>query len=157
MPFSGHTHLPFGFPAASQAKYFCELDIRFYDTVHELFYKTTEPRNILMIFYRLTVCNSCNAFFGTGKMLAHKVISRMPKSFNNYVSNLPALNWLLYGKKQCTSLYEIRGEEAMKKALPKRYQRTDNSLTLHVICCCYQLHVLILKTCGLSCNCRVWI
>ena len=29
--FPGHTHLPFGFPVASQAKYFCELDIRFYD------------------------------------------------------------------------------------------------------------------------------
>ena len=28
--FPGHTHLPFGFPLASQAKYFCELDIRFY-------------------------------------------------------------------------------------------------------------------------------
>ena len=28
---AGHTHLPFGFPVASQAKYFCELDIRFYD------------------------------------------------------------------------------------------------------------------------------
>ena len=27
----GHTHLPFGFPVASQAIYFCELDIRFYD------------------------------------------------------------------------------------------------------------------------------
>ena len=27
--FPGHTHFPFGFPAASQAKYFCELDIRF--------------------------------------------------------------------------------------------------------------------------------
>ena len=31
MAFPGHTHLPFGFPVASQAKYFCELDIRFYD------------------------------------------------------------------------------------------------------------------------------
>ena len=29
--FPGHTHLPVGFPVASQAKYFCELDIRFYD------------------------------------------------------------------------------------------------------------------------------
>ena len=29
--FPGHTHLPFGFPDASQAKYFCELDIHFYD------------------------------------------------------------------------------------------------------------------------------
>ena len=28
--FPGHTHLPFGFPVASQAQYFCELDIRFY-------------------------------------------------------------------------------------------------------------------------------
>ena len=27
----GHTHLPFGFPVASQVKYFCELDICFYD------------------------------------------------------------------------------------------------------------------------------
>ena len=45
----------------------------------------------------------------------------------------------------------------MKKVLQKRYHRPDNSLTLHVMSCCYQLHVLILKTCGLSCNCRVWI
>ena len=29
--FPGHTHLPFVFPVASQANYFCELDIRFYD------------------------------------------------------------------------------------------------------------------------------
>ena len=29
--FPGHTHLPFGFPLASQANYFCELDIRFCD------------------------------------------------------------------------------------------------------------------------------
>ena len=29
--FPGHTHLFFGFPVASQAKYVCELDIRFYD------------------------------------------------------------------------------------------------------------------------------
>ena len=29
--FPGHTHLPVGFPVTSQAKYFCELDIRFYD------------------------------------------------------------------------------------------------------------------------------
>ena len=29
--FPGLTHLPFGFPVASQAKYFCELDIRSYD------------------------------------------------------------------------------------------------------------------------------
>ena len=28
---TGHTHLPVGFPVASQAKYFCELAIRFYD------------------------------------------------------------------------------------------------------------------------------
>ena len=26
--FHGHTHLPFSFPVASQAKYFCKLDIR---------------------------------------------------------------------------------------------------------------------------------
>ena len=26
--FYGHTHLPFSFPVASQAKYFCKLDIR---------------------------------------------------------------------------------------------------------------------------------
>ena len=29
--FPGHAHLPFGFSVASQVKYFCELDIRFYD------------------------------------------------------------------------------------------------------------------------------
>ena len=29
--FPGHTHLPFGFPVATQAKYVCELDIRFND------------------------------------------------------------------------------------------------------------------------------
>ena len=29
--FPGHTHLPVGFPVASQAKYFYELAIRFYD------------------------------------------------------------------------------------------------------------------------------
>ena len=29
--FPGHIHLPFSFPVASQAKYFCELDIRYYD------------------------------------------------------------------------------------------------------------------------------
>ena len=51
--FPGHTHLPVGFPIASQAKHFCELDIRFtvnrntgqFETfypVHELSYKTTE-------------------------------------------------------------------------------------------------------------------
>ena len=38
--FPGHTHLPFGFPVASQAKYFCELDIRYYDAVHDR--RTTE-------------------------------------------------------------------------------------------------------------------
>ena len=27
----GHTHLPFSFRVASQVKYVCELDIRFYD------------------------------------------------------------------------------------------------------------------------------
>ena len=60
--FPGHTHLPFGFPVASQAKYCCELDIRFFDAVHELFHKTTEQKNILMFFYRLTGCKTCNAF-----------------------------------------------------------------------------------------------
>ena len=29
--FPGHTHLPVGFPVESQAKYFCQLAIRFYD------------------------------------------------------------------------------------------------------------------------------
>ena len=29
--FPGHTHLPDGFPVASQAKYVCELDICFND------------------------------------------------------------------------------------------------------------------------------
>ena len=29
--FPGHTLLPFDFPVASKAKYFCELDIHFYD------------------------------------------------------------------------------------------------------------------------------
>ena len=29
--FPGHTHLPFGFPVAPQAKYVYELDIRFND------------------------------------------------------------------------------------------------------------------------------
>ena len=29
--FPDHTHLPFGFPVASQAKYVCVLDIRFND------------------------------------------------------------------------------------------------------------------------------
>ena len=71
----------------------------------------------------------------------------MPKSFNNYVSNLPALNLqLLYDKKQCNSFNEIRCEEAMKKVTLKRYHRTENSLTLHVMSCCDQLHVLTLKT-----------
>ena len=41
----------------------------------------------------------------------------------------------------------------MKNVPPERYHRTDNSLTLHDMSCIYQLHVLILKTCGLSCNC----
>ena len=31
MAFPGHTHLPVGFPVASQAKYVCELAIRFFD------------------------------------------------------------------------------------------------------------------------------
>ena len=36
--FPGHTHLPVGFPVASQAKYFCELAIRFHDEqVHKSF------------------------------------------------------------------------------------------------------------------------
>ena len=51
---------------------------------------------------------------------------------------------LLFGKKQCNSFIEIRFEEAMKKVPPKRYHRTDNSLTLHVITC-YQLHILIIE------------
>ena len=42
-------------------------------------------------------------------------------------------------------LNEIRCEEAMKKVPSKHYRRTNNSLTLHVMSCCYQLHVLILK------------
>ena len=126
--FPGHTHLPFGFPVASPANIFCELDIRFYDAVHD--HRTTEYIDVFL----------------TGKNLAHKVMCKMPKSFNNYVINLPALNWLLYGNKQCKSLYKIRYEEAMKKVLPKCYHRTDNSLTMHVMNCCYQLHVLILKT-----------
>ena len=74
--FPGHTHLPFGFTVASEAKYFCELDICFYDEreyrlilkrlipVHELFHKTTEQQNILMFFYRLTGCDTNNAFYG---------------------------------------------------------------------------------------------
>ena len=36
--FPGHTHLPVGFPVASQAKYFCELAIRFYnEKLHRAF------------------------------------------------------------------------------------------------------------------------
>ena len=38
-----------------------------------------------------------------------------------------------YGKKQSNSLIEIRCQEAMKKVPPKRYHRTDNSLTLHIM------------------------
>ena len=38
----------------------------------------------------------------------------------------------------------------MEKVPPKRLPPTDNSITLHVMSCCYQLHVLILKTCGTS-------
>ena len=64
--FPGHTHLPFGFPIASQAN--CELDICFtmnmntgrFETFipeHELFHKTTEQQNILMFFYRLIGCD----------------------------------------------------------------------------------------------------
>ena len=52
---------------------------------------------------------------------------------------------LLFGKKQCNSFNEIRCEEAMKKVPPKRYHRTDNSLTLHVMTFCYQLHTLIIE------------
>ena len=54
---------------------------------------------------------------------------------------------LLYGKKQCNSLNDTRCEEAVKKVPPKRYHLKDNSFTLHAMSCCYQLHVLILKTC----------
>ena len=36
----------------------------------------------------------------------------------------------------------------MKKVPPKGYHQTDNIVTLYVMSCCYQLHVLILKTCG---------
>ena len=73
--FPGHTHLPVGFPVASQAKYFCELAIRFYDEpdtlvdlkrfipVHELFHKTTEQQHLMMFFYRLTGCDTCIAFW----------------------------------------------------------------------------------------------
>ena len=52
---------------------------------------------------------------------------------------------LLFGKKQCNSFDEIRCDEAMKKVPPKRYHRTDNSLTLHVKTCCYQLRILIIE------------
>ena len=38
-----------------------------------------------------------------------------------------------YGKKQSDSLNEIRCQEAMKKVPTKRYHRTDNSLTLHLM------------------------
>ena len=69
-----------------------QVDLKRFIPLHELFHKTTEQQNILMFFYRLTSCDTCNAFYGTGKKLAHKVMCRTPKSFNNYVSNLPALN-----------------------------------------------------------------
>ena len=44
--FPGHTHLPFGFPAAPPAKYFCELDICFYDAVHD--HRTTEYFDVFL-------------------------------------------------------------------------------------------------------------
>ena len=69
-----------------------QVDLKRFMPVHELFHKTTEQQNILMFFYRLTFCDICHAFYGTGKKLADKVMWRMPKSFNNYVSNWTALN-----------------------------------------------------------------
>ena len=128
--------------------------------VHELFHKTAEQQNILMFFYHLTGCDTCNAFYGTGKKLAHTYSDvQNAKIFQQLCEKLACTKFveLLYGKKLCNSLNESRCEEAMKKVPPKRYHRKDNSLTLHVMSCCYQLHVLILKTCGLACNCRVWI
>ena len=93
------SHLPFGFFCFITGQIFCELDSRLYEVdlkhfipEHELFHKSTEQQNILIIFYRLTGCDTCNAFYGTGKRLAHREMCRMPKSFKNYVSNLPALN-----------------------------------------------------------------
>ena len=84
---------------------------------------------------------------------ANKVMCRMPKSEQLACTKFEEL---LYGKKQCKSYNELRCEEVMKKVPLKCYHQTDKSLTLHVMSC-YQLHVLILKTCGLSFNCRCWI
>ena len=68
------------------------IDLKRFIPVHELFHKITEQQYILMFLYRLIGCDTYNAFYGTGKKLAHRVMCKMPKSFNNYVSNLPALN-----------------------------------------------------------------
>ena len=59
--FPGHIHLPFGFPVASQAKYFLRfrysftgtgthVDLKHFIPVTELYHKTTEQQNIFLSF-----------------------------------------------------------------------------------------------------------
>lgn len=128
------------------------VDMKRFIPVHELFCKLTkEQQSILISAYCLTGCDTCNAFFGIGKKSVYKVVMQNADNFQmlselgsgppSKAQRLACTQFvgLLYGKKDCRSLNEIRCEKAMRKVPPKKLPPTDNSFTLHVMRCCYQL------------------
>ena len=107
--------------------------------------------------YCLTGCDTCSSFYGIGKKTVFKTLMQQADIFQglSLLGNGPmtqnvrltCTNFVghLYGKPGCVSLNQLRCEKARKEVAAKRLPPTENSFSLHLKHCCYQL--MIWKRC----------
>ena len=118
---------------------------------------TPQQHQIMLPVYCLTGCDTCSSFYGIGKKTVFKTLMQQADIFQglSLLGNGPmtknvrltCTNFVghLYGKPGCVSLNQLRCEKARKKVAAKRLPPTENSFSLHLKRCCYQL--MIWKRC----------
>ena len=131
------------------------VDYTRYIPVHNVFSKLLQDeRAILLSVYCLTGCDTCSSFHGIGKKKAFQVLRKSASQLKE-VSELgstrsisaPAKTaaitfvGLLYGHTECSSLNALRTTLVLGKSKikPRRLPPTNDSFTLHLLRCAYQL------------------
>ena len=138
-------------------------DLTRYIPVHEVVKKLTLSQlEILLTVYCLTGCDTCSSFFGIGKKKVFKIIMNTGTANELHIlanigkgkvpskEELKACIYfvgLLYGATHCDSLNKLRVDKVLKikRVKPRKLPPTDDSFSLHLLRCIYQL--LIWKGC----------
>ena len=128
--------------------------LRRYIPVHHLCQQLTkEQQNILLTMYCLTGCDATSAFYGHGKRKAFKLMVQKCHRFQHLATLGESTNISNQEKVACTrfvscmygqesdTLNALRCKMAHRNVMGKKLPPTDNSFSLHVLRCAYQLMV----------------